>query len=389
MRKYPGPLASAASRIPLSYATARGEVIQWHQKLHNKYGDVVRVGPTELSYINPQAWSDIFGRRPPNANPKDWRFWKGVSGNAYSLIDTPNDQDHTRMRKIFSPAFPETALRKQEPLFRRHIDLMIRTVEVQVSDEPKPFNIVELFNFTTFDIMGDLAFGEPLNLIENSSYSPWVKAVFANVKALTFFRLLAYFPPLQDTAWYLAPKSLKDQTDEHDRYAAERVDRRLANKRNIQPDIWNLVLTQENTDTMSLDEMHENASLFMLAGTETTATLLSGLTFLLLKNQRCMNTLIEEIRGRFARESDIKIEALARLPYLNACIEEALRIYPPIPDGIPRAAPPEGTWICAKWVPGGVSRPITQLSLNNTHFPSFSDRHVCQFLRFIPLPLQL
>jgi cytochrome P450 len=259
------------------------------------------------------------------------------------------------MRKIFSPAFSETALRKQEPLFRRYIDLMIRTVKTKLSDEdPKPFNIVELFNFTTFDIMGDLAFGEPLNLLENSSYSPWIRAVFDNVKALTIFRLLAYFPPLQDIAWYLAPKSLKDQRDDHDRYSAERVDRRLANKRQ-QPDIWNIVLTQGEGNNMSLEEMHENASLFMIAGTETTATLLSGLTFLLLKNQKCMKSLIEEIRSYFTEETDIKLESLVRLPYLNACIEEALRLYPPVPTGIPRAAPPKGTMICGKWVPGGVS----------------------------------
>lgn len=37
-----------------------------------------------------------------------------------------------------------------------------------------------------------------------------------------------------------------------------------------QPDIWNIVLTAEDGKSLSLDEMHSNADLFMLAGTDTT-----------------------------------------------------------------------------------------------------------------------
>ena len=61
---------------------------------------------------------------------------------------------------------------------------------------------------------------------------------------------------------------------EHLNYAAVRVDRRLANPPS-KPNIWTEVLKRGGKDgNLTLGEMHANSSIFMLAGTETTATLL-------------------------------------------------------------------------------------------------------------------
>lgn len=92
---------------------------------------------------------------------------------------------------------------------------------------------------------------------------------------------------------------------QHFQFSADHVDRRLG-KGNQQPDIWSLVLSKEGTSHgLSLAEMHSNAGFFMLAGTETSATLLSGLTYYLLKNPSTLEKLTDEIRGSFDGESDI------------------------------------------------------------------------------------
>ena len=97
--------------------------------------------------------------------------------------------------------------------------------------------------------------------------------------------------------------------------------------------------------------MDANASLFMIAGTETTATLVSGLTFFLLSKPECMKKLVDEIRGAFASAEDMTMERLAALPYLNACMKEALRMYPPVPLGLPRVTPKDGSTISGQFVP--------------------------------------
>lgn len=67
------------------------------------------------------------------------------------------DADHARMRKIFTPAFADRALKQQEPLFLRYVDKLVeRLREVEVNKPDQKCDMVRLYNFTTFDVMGDL-----------------------------------------------------------------------------------------------------------------------------------------------------------------------------------------------------------------------------------------
>ena len=75
----------------------------------------------------------------------------------------------------------------------------------------------------------------------------------------------------------------------------------------------------------------------------------------LIWNPQCYAKLTHEIRSTFANEEAITFNAIVDLPYLNACIEEVLRVHPPVPAGPPRVVPPGGDFIDGHWVPGGVT----------------------------------
>jgi cytochrome P450 len=99
-----------------------------------------------------------------------------------------------------------------------------------------------------------------------------------------------------------------------------------------------------------------------MAGSETTISLLSGLTNHLLRNRRCYDKLVAEIRGSFKQESDISSRQLSELPYFNACLEEGLRIFPPVPIGLLRTVPEGGATIDGNLVAAEVSScPISML----------------------------
>lgn len=106
-------------------------------------------------------------------------------------------------------------------------------------------------------------------------------------------------------------------------------------------------LTAQNLET--------NSSILIAAGSETTATLLSGATFLLLTHPETLSSLTEEIRSNFKSEDEINFSTVNDLPYLKACLDEALRLYPPTPGGLPRTVPKGGAVICGKHIPEDVS----------------------------------
>lgn len=75
------------------------------------------------------------------------------------------------MRKIFTPAFSDRALKQQEPLFVKYTDQLVSRLKEDVAADPeKKCDMVRMYNFTTFDVMGDLTFGEPLHMLDNAEY---------------------------------------------------------------------------------------------------------------------------------------------------------------------------------------------------------------------------
>lgn len=159
LSKYPGPILAAATPIPFAYRVFNGRGVDWLQYLHERYGKVVRVRPNELSYADSRAWPDIFSNRPLLPKPS-WRLFK-VPGLLPNMNEVVSHAEHNRVRKILAPGFSDGALRKQEYIVQNYITLMVKHIQERVKHADNEFAEVELhqiFQFTTFDLIGDLFF---------------------------------------------------------------------------------------------------------------------------------------------------------------------------------------------------------------------------------------
>ncbi|KAL9083283.1 MAG: hypothetical protein Q9165_008589 [Trypethelium subeluteriae] len=363
LSKFPGPITSAASTFPAIIHTVKGDLLYWVTDLHAKYGDVVRVSPNELSFAGADSYRDIYGHKKEGqpSLPKDPKFYRTSPGEAYDVVTSPT-VDHARMRRVFAHAFSDRALKLQEPLFLTYVDKLVQKLrDGFAEDTQRKFDMAQFYTYTTFDVMSDLAFGEPLDLLTDSTHHAWVAAAYAAFKFGAYLQCIRYFPLLEYFLLrYCMPKSTIERRKVHHQFCAERVDRRLE-KKEKRPDIWGLVLERDEETGLSREEMYANASLFMLAGTETTAALLSGLTYHLLQKPETLQKLVHEIRSTFQNEGDIVIERLQGLKYLHACLEEGLRMFPPVPAAMPRVTTAP-TLIDGREVPAGTSVGVTTLA---------------------------
>ncbi|XP_064117815.1 cytochrome P450 3A19-like isoform X2 [Macrobrachium nipponense] len=89
-------------------------------------------------------------------------------------------------------------------------------------------------------------------------------------------------------------------------------------------------------DKMTEDDLVQNATLFLLAGYETTSVMLSFTCYLLAKNQDVQQRLYKEIQQRLQSEVDTSYESVMQMEYLDMVVNESLRFYPPFADSIIR-----------------------------------------------------
>lgn len=99
---------------------------------------------------------------------KDAQWWnKSVTG-VLNILDA-DDNGHRRMRRLQNPAFSDKALRAQERVLRGYTDLLIHKLHgLSLDPEQKAVDLVAWYSFTTFDIIGDLAFGEPFYCLRDA-----------------------------------------------------------------------------------------------------------------------------------------------------------------------------------------------------------------------------
>ena len=285
------------------------------------------------------------------------QFQKGfitTDVNDTDSLLSADDATHSRQRKLLAHAFSDKALREQEQLLQSYINLLISKLREESDAGNDIVDVVKWYNYTTFDIIADLSFGESFHNLANKAEHAWIKSVFPALKAALFLDLAARFPPL---SWFIntiLPGWLRAQRAKSLRFVQEKISARLS-KESERPDFVSYVLRYNDERGISRDEMDSNFDLFTIAGSETTATLMAGCTYHLLRNPDVLQRLNDEVRTVFPSAADITIAAANKLPYLIAVLEESLRMHPPVPAGSPRIVPPGGSTISGCWVPGGVS----------------------------------
>lgn len=212
--------------------------------------------------------------------------------------------------------------------------------------------------YTTFDMMGDLCFAEPFGCLDQGGATEWSTSV------INVFKSAAWDQSIRRVAgvntWlqklmvkFLIPSEAASWRKVHFQNSREKTLRRLADGNREHKDfIYHILKNKEAKNSLSQTEIILNMVLLISAGTETTASLLTGWTYFICTHPEVYKRLTDEVRGRFTSEQDITWETVKDLPYLHATLSEALRLYSPAPANQQRIVPPGGSVIDGHFVPG-------------------------------------
>lgn len=152
------------------------------------------------------------------------------------------------MRRYLSHAFSDRSLQEQEPLITKTIDKFIDRIG-QKGNTPKGFDIGKSFEIMTFDIIGDLAFGQNFGGMErgelillcsqrtslaNSAYlceddpHPWISVTLGALTQGALVDVFKRFPTVAGLLMVVVGgkiKKLMKETSTNEEYAIELVNR--------------------------------------------------------------------------------------------------------------------------------------------------------------------
>jgi cytochrome P450 len=345
----PGPPAWSISRLPFIISLLRGTLVQDIQRLHRKYGPILRIAPNEVTSASPDAWTDILNRSDRKEFLKDPVWWSPPGDQPHvSILTAIDPEHHGRIRKALAPGFTKRALKENEEVIQRYVGRLIERLREQAAAGPAVVDMSQWMIFTTFDLFGELGFGESFSCLESSRLHPWIELIFKRLKANAFFRATKFYPPLAYLLRLFVPRRLKKMAAAHFQQIVDKVNRRLN---------WEVqredLMAHAVRGGMPLGEIYATFSSITIAGSETTATALTGTVHYLVNNKEKLEMLAREVRGRFQRRDEMSTDALAELPYLTAVIKEGLRLCPPISWVLPRIVPKGGASVCGVWLPDG------------------------------------
>ncbi|KAF2233206.1 putative cytochrome P450 monooxygenase [Viridothelium virens] len=390
LARYPGPVLGRVTDWYSVYHAVKGDRYQDLHRLHSIYGNVVRFGPNRISIADPEALKPIYGINANTQKSQFYSVFKHFFG-ASSTQTTINKIDHAQRRKVLSRLLSEKSLRDAENAVHDNFTRFCSQLGVPTDSEilqsngnacsdaacwSPPRDIERLLSYLTFDIMGDICFGRNLGTLTSDQNRDLISILPEGAQGLL---AVAHMPGMLKLRLenVLFPKLMAglEKYKSCSKELTEICMREHACAAITKPSVMHSILDETDgiyrtkDGEVSTSALVSEASLLIVAGSDTTSTALANTIFHLLNNPKTLSALSSEIRDQFQHVDEIAPgKKLAECSYLRACIDESLRLSPPVPSLMSREVLPGGLQIGGNFFPAGTDVGVPHYTAH--HSPS-------------------
>ncbi|KAF1912067.1 cytochrome P450, partial [Ampelomyces quisqualis] len=356
LSRIPGPLSARFSRIWMVQHSIAGDMHTTMIALPKKHGKLVRTAPKEVSISDPTAIKIIYGAGTKFRKSDWYSVWQGH--RKFDLFGGRDEKVHGQHRRLISSIYSLDQLRKLEGGVDTAISFFIDKLENGSSVDMSEW--AQLF---AFDIIGEVTFSKPFGFLAAGKDDGSFKAIDEALVSATWIGQVLWLCWWHDRLMPVIGNWLgvNNRNGNLRQFAAKECEARKGRKSERNDILTSLFAVKEakpqEFDDKSLLSM---ASSNIFAGSDTTGISIGAVMYNIFKHPRCKQRLLEEIeetvqkKGLDARKN-MTFEAGFAMPYLQACIYEALRIHPAVGMSLPRVVPKDGFEIKGGYLPGGVS----------------------------------
>ncbi|KAH8593712.1 cytochrome P450 [Bisporella sp. PMI_857] len=369
LKDVPGPFAAKFSSLWLLLQARKGKRYLSVNEAHAKYGKLVRIQPNHVSIADEAAIPIVYGHG--NGFLKS-DFYDAFVSIQRGLFNTRDRAEHTRKRKTISHTFSAKSIGQFETYMNQNLELFVRQWDTLSDNSHGQFaklDCLHWFNYLAFDIIGDLAFGQPFGMLEKGkditeiqltpnapiSYAPAVEVLNRRGEVSG---TLGCLPSLKPYAKWL-PDPFFSQglaaVENLAGIAVARVSQRLDGKQDVERVDLLARLMEGKDETgakLGRAELTAEALTQLIAGSDTTSNTSCAILYWTVKTPGVLKKLQKELDEAIPEGIDIpSYEMVKELPYLRNVINETLRIHSTSSLGLPRVVPPGGVDIFGRHFP--------------------------------------
>ena len=373
LRTIRGPLITRITKAWYFHRVWRGEFNKDNNALHQKYGKIVRIAPRVYSFNDADAVKVIYGKGT-EFDKSDW--YSAWNAPGFKTIFTePSVKAHGQLRRKFQHTYSMSSLVTYEGFVDHCIALLKQRLE-GLAKTGGGVDMAQWFLCYAADTVSMITYSKRMGFLDAGED---VGGILKDVHGTFFYSsvtgIYAEFHPLiyNVTSW-LSRYGLVKGTPRMSigRFTTDLIAEKRKQRQDIEEgdtssetldedaprDFLSKFLDSNEQDPTKFTERDINVGLIanIIAGSDTTAAALSATLYCLLKNPSTLSKLQDEISSR-VRESELSspptFKQAQKMPYLQAVLQEAQRLFPGATLPLQRVVPDGGAEICGYFFPAG------------------------------------
>ncbi|KAI3541420.1 cytochrome P450 [Colletotrichum filicis] len=320
------------------------QIEEWHRQ----YGPIVRITPWEVHIADPDFYEVLFNNKTRYSKIEKLRYRFGLHLSSFDTIDHAH---HHLRRSAISPFFAKQKVAGFSSQMQSMADKMVDRLATEYSDKVKPVNMNEAYAAFVSDAINYYTFAISYNFID---YPDFVTPFTTSIRKLAMsLHMAGHFPWLL-TMLQTLPESVTQilnplmvpvfrfHNEVKDQIIKVISGQNTSNKGVQHRTVFHELL-QSNLppEELSVERLKHEAASITGAGIDTTKTTLALATFHILDNPSVFKRLREELKTRIPRANEPMppLHELESLPFLNAVVQESLRLAFGITQRLSRISP--------------------------------------------------
>ncbi|KAM7218509.1 putative cytochrome P450 [Rhypophila decipiens] len=358
LRHVPGPFLNSLTALVQLKKVYDGKYHLYLEGLHQKYGPLVRIGPGEVMFSDPDTFKRVNGIRSQYTRGPFFEVMRAQPGKDH-VFSTRDEQKHKELRAKMGPGYAGQQNQGFEKSLDKIVSQLIDLLErkyMSTDTEYRPIDFSCTATYFTLDVISEIAYGEPFgHLNEDKDVFGYIKQMHDSLPALI---LLGTVPGL--IKWVHRWPSTLFLPNEKDKFgmgymigfATKFIDHRMTLLEQGHPP-GNDIIQSFIDHGLPRDQIIQEITLQILAGSDTSATTMRMTLLHLTAHPPSLRRLLDEI-DTVLSPSDERLSSATKnggiitaaeassLPYLQAVIREGLRIYPPATGLVGKLVPEPG-----------------------------------------------